>query len=70
MQANFAPLAYAFDNYLPWLFAGIALGPPVAAAAIERPIRGLSFRAVDHRRVRTAVNGSLRPRRGTSGATG
>jgi O-antigen ligase len=27
VQANFAPLAYAFDNYLPWLFAGIALGP-------------------------------------------
>jgi putative inorganic carbon (hco3(-)) transporter len=26
VQANFAPLAYAFDNYLPWLFAGIALG--------------------------------------------
>jgi putative inorganic carbon (hco3(-)) transporter len=28
VQANFAPLAYAFDNYLPWLFAGIALGAP------------------------------------------
>jgi putative inorganic carbon (hco3(-)) transporter len=28
VQANFAPLAYAFDNYLPWLFAGIALGLP------------------------------------------
>jgi putative inorganic carbon (hco3(-)) transporter len=31
VQANFAPLAYAFDNYLPWLFAGIALGLPEAA---------------------------------------
>jgi O-antigen ligase len=28
VQANFAPLAYAFDNYIPWLFAGIALGLP------------------------------------------
>jgi putative inorganic carbon (hco3(-)) transporter len=28
VQANFAPLAYAFDNYIPWLFAGIALGMP------------------------------------------
>jgi O-antigen ligase len=28
VQANFAPLAYAFDNYLPWLFAGIALAMP------------------------------------------
>jgi O-antigen ligase len=70
VQANFAPVSYAFDNYLPWLFAAIALGPPAAAAAIERPIRGMRFRATDHRRVRTVVNGSLRPRRGTSGATG
>ncbi len=30
VQANFAPLAYAFDNYLPWLFAGVALGLPQA----------------------------------------
>lgn len=25
VQANFAPVSYAFDNYVPWLFAGIAL---------------------------------------------
>lgn len=30
VQATFAPLAYAFDNYLPWLFAGVALGLPQA----------------------------------------
>jgi O-antigen ligase len=24
VQANFAPLSYAFDNYIVWLFAGIA----------------------------------------------
>jgi putative inorganic carbon (hco3(-)) transporter len=28
VQANLAPLAYAFDNYLPWLFAAVALGLP------------------------------------------
>jgi O-antigen ligase len=36
VQANFAPLAYAFDNYLPWLFAGIALGMPGTAEAWRR----------------------------------
>jgi O-antigen ligase len=36
VQANFAPLAYAFDNYLPWLFAGIALGMPGTAEARRR----------------------------------
>jgi O-antigen ligase len=36
VQANFAPLAYAFDNYLPWLFAGIALGAPRRAQATRR----------------------------------
>jgi putative inorganic carbon (hco3(-)) transporter len=36
VQANFAPLAYAFDNYLPWLFAGIAFGMPEAAAKVRR----------------------------------
>jgi putative inorganic carbon (hco3(-)) transporter len=36
VQANFAPLAYAFDNYLPWLFAGIALGLPQTATARRR----------------------------------
>lgn len=24
VQANFAPLSYAFDNYVPWIFAGLA----------------------------------------------
>ena len=33
VQGNFAPVAYAFDNYLPWLFAGIALGLPGQAGA-------------------------------------
>ena len=38
VQANFAPLAYAFDNYLPWLFAGIALGlPRTASARVREP---------------------------------
>lgn len=69
VQANFAPVSYAFDNYVPWLFAAIALGPPAAAAAAERSAQ-LRFRAADHRRVRTAVNGPLRPRRGASGAAG
>jgi len=36
VQANFAPLAYAFDNYIPWLFAGIALGLPQTATARRR----------------------------------
>jgi O-antigen ligase len=36
VQANFAPLAYAFDNYLPWLFAGIALGAPQTAEVTRR----------------------------------
>ena len=36
VQANFAPLAYAFDNYIPWLFAGIALGVPQPATARVR----------------------------------
>jgi O-antigen ligase len=36
VQANFAPLAYAFDNYLPWLFAGIAMGLPRADANRRR----------------------------------
>ncbi len=36
VQANFAPLAYAFDNYLPWLFAGIAFGLPEAATKVRR----------------------------------
>lgn len=36
VQANFAPLAYAFDNYLPWLFAGIAVGVPRTRAATRR----------------------------------
>jgi len=38
VQANFAPLSYAFDNYVPWLFAGIALGLlPEAAEVGEEP---------------------------------
>lgn len=37
VQANFAPLAYAFDNYLPWVFAGVALGPAQAAMAVADP---------------------------------
>ena len=36
VQANFAPLAYAFDNYLPWLFAGLALGMPQARETRRR----------------------------------
>ena len=28
IQGNFAPVSYAFDNYLPWLIAGVAFGPP------------------------------------------
>jgi putative inorganic carbon (hco3(-)) transporter len=32
VQANFAPLSYAFDNYMPWLLAGIAMGPSLSAA--------------------------------------
>jgi O-antigen ligase len=27
VQSNFAPVSYAFDNYMPWLFAGVAMGP-------------------------------------------
>ena len=26
VQANFAPVSYAYDNYIPWIFAGIAYG--------------------------------------------
>ena len=26
VQANFAPVSYAFDNYIPWIFAAIAYG--------------------------------------------
>ena len=38
VQANFAPLAYAFDNYLPWLFAGVALGMPRTEEATRRQV--------------------------------
>jgi putative inorganic carbon (HCO3(-)) transporter len=31
VQGNFAPVSYAFDNYLPWLFAGVAFGLPAPA---------------------------------------
>ena len=37
VQGNFAPVSYAFDNYLPWLFAGIALGLPAQAQDGLRP---------------------------------
>jgi putative inorganic carbon (hco3(-)) transporter len=40
VQANFAPLAYAFDNYIPWLFAGIALGLPQTATTRLREPEG------------------------------
>jgi putative inorganic carbon (HCO3(-)) transporter len=53
VQANFAPLAYAFDNYLPWLFAGIALGLRPAAGSTERaqPARRARRPAWSRRRV-------------------
>ena len=49
VQANFAPLAYAFDNYLPWLFAGIAFGLPEAATKrpAARTPSGVSSRGLD-----------------------
>jgi O-antigen ligase len=37
VQANFAPLAYAFDNYVPWLFAAIALGMPRGRRQVSEP---------------------------------
>ena len=46
IQGNFAPVSYAFDNYLPWLFAGVAMGLP-------RP-------DVDERRARSGAAGPAR----------
>jgi putative inorganic carbon (HCO3(-)) transporter len=35
VQSNFAPVTYAFDNYVPWVFAAIAFGP--IAGSVRSP---------------------------------
>jgi putative inorganic carbon (HCO3(-)) transporter len=36
VQLNFAPVSYAFDNYIPWIFAALAAGHAPAAMQITR----------------------------------
>ena len=50
VQANFAPLSYAFDNYVPWLFAGVAYGSSRVRSRPAAPasIRGRSAERSGH----------------------
>lgn len=57
VQANFAPLTYAFDNYLPWLFAGVALGLPRDAEARRRQPQAVSRSAWPRRATDWASTG-------------
>ena len=38
VQTNFAPVTYAFDNYMPWIFAAIAYGPLTDRVARPAPV--------------------------------
>lgn len=61
VQINFAPVSYAFDNYIPWLFAGIVM------AGSTLPAGDLARDGLRRRSVPNALNAASGPSRGRLG---